>query len=299
MQKGGSSRFHAGNADIEFLDPPPSNSWTILSIISVVEVAVMQLAHFLPFFEVTGDGDRSVTRSRSANFGLLSSRRKIIYSAQDTYANVRDQSAVQLEVAMRSLWDRFFDLFVTGDPSNAGEFAGLEQIVRGAAFEEQILDARGDVLTAGMIDHAQQLVGQGGAFKGVIYTSPRGLAEICWAIRAAGSLPQELPVELPGGDGSPKCVLMTHVNGWLVVPSESVPAEVFKGKTVTTIWFLKIGPGHLHGIVPASTGRNIMIRVRSTNLIEKSAIRYDLTFPAGIAVTEVNDIAVIRNVLVR
>lgn len=287
------------------------------------QVRVTQLAHFLRFTEVDGNLERwattallpiappigfgaalteqtTVPQSRTYDFGMLATARTVSYSTQDTQSNVNDQAAVQLEMAVRNLWYGFWTLFITGNPANPGEFAGLEFIINGAAFAGQIIDVAGAPLTTRMLDRAQRLVKQGDNFGGIIYTSERGYVEIRQAFLSTGILPQELPVMVPDGYGGMKRVSIMHVNGWLVTWSDFVPTVQVGQNLVTNIWFLRLGtnPG-IHGIVPASTGRSSMIVVRSTILTTTSATRYDLTFPVGISVPSVTDIAVLRNVLVQ
>lgn len=283
---------------------------------------VTQLVHFFRFFEVDGDTERwattsalptalpigfgqplteqtTVPASRTYSFGQIATAREVLYNTQDLQSNVNDQSEVQLRMALQNLHYGFWRLFILGNPANPGEFAGLDSIISGAAFAGQIVDALGLALTTRMLDRAQRRVRTGDNFEGFIYTSPQGYVEIRQAFLGSGTLPQEVAVTVPDGNGGFKAVSMMHVNGWLVTWSDFVPTETFGANTVTKIWFLKLGARRIHGIVPSSTGQRSMIRVRSTILTQTSALRYDLTFPVGISVPSVSDIAVIRNVLVQ
>ncbi|KAF0245036.1 MAG: hypothetical protein FD180_1973 [Planctomycetota bacterium] len=282
---------------------------------------VIQPAHFLPFFEVPGDSERwsttaailpasalpfcapiadqtTVPVARSYSFGELATSRIVCYGTQDLQSNVNDQSAVQLEMACRQLLYGFFRLLFIGNPVNPGEFIGFDNIITGAAFAGQIVDALGLALTTRLLDRAQRRPKSGDNFDGYICTSAQGYIEIRQAFLASGTLPQEVAVVVPDGNGGLKTVTMMHVNGWLVMWTDFVPIEQFQGSTVTKIWFFKFGRRHIHGIVPASGGRRSMFKIRST-LSQGSGIRYDVVFPVAISVPAVSDIAVISNVLVQ
>ncbi len=282
---------------------------------------VIQLAHFFPFFEVPGDSERwsttvavppasplpfcgpiadqtTVPAARSYSFGEVATSRVVCYGTQDLQSNVNDQSAVQLEIACRQLLYGFFRLLNVGNAANAGEFAGLDNIITGAAFAGQIVDALGLPLTTRMLDRAQRRVKSGDNLEGIVMTSAQGYIEIRQAFLGAGTLPQEVPVVVPDGNGGLKTVSMMHINGWLVIWSDFVPIEQFQATTVTKIWFLKLGRRHFHGIVPASGGRRSMFKIRSS-LSQGSGIRYDVVFPCAISVPSVSDIAVVQNVLVQ
>lgn len=282
---------------------------------------VIQPAHFLPFFEVSGDSERwsttvaippasplpfcgpiadqtTVPAARSYSFGEVATSRVVCYGTQDLQSNVNDQAAVQIEMATRQVLYGFFRLLFVGNPANPGEFIGFDNIITGAPFAGQIVDALGLALTTRLLDRAQRRIKAGDNFEGMIWTSAQGYIEIRQAFLASGTLPQEVSVAVPDGNGGLKTISMMHVNGWLVSWTDFVPIEQFQGSTVTKIWFVKLGRRHIHGIVPASSGTRSMFKVRST-LSQGSGTRYDVVFPVAISVPAVTDIAVISNVLVQ
>ena len=149
---------------------------------------VIQPAHFLPFFEVPGDSERwsttaailpasalpfcgpiadqtTVPIARSYSFGELATSRIVCYGTQDLQSNANDQSAAQLEMAFRQLLYGFFRLLFIGNPANPGEFIGFDNIITGAAFAGQIVDALGLALTTRLLDRAQRRLKSGDNFE--------------------------------------------------------------------------------------------------------------------------------------
>jgi len=280
---------------------------------------VIQLSHRLPFFEVDGDTERwgttaalpsatpqafggpyieqtTIPVTRTYSFGYIGTSRTVNHATQDLQSNVNDQAAVQLEMGVRNLLYEFWRQFILGITATPGEFQGLDNIINQPGFAGQIINAAGVALTTSQLDRALRLIGQGDGFADVIYTSTKGYNAIREAFFARGGVPQHKEFEVPDGNGGTKLMSVTHVDGVPVLWSDFVPLET--GDTRTKVWILKLGQDHVHGIVPASTGKHSMIKIRSTVQPGVSVAEYQLNFPVGISVPSVKDIAMIKDIAV-
>lgn len=280
---------------------------------------VTQLAALLPFTEVAGNEERwAVARPlgpastlgyggpplpeqttqpfpRVFTFGNLGTARDVNWSTQDLQSAQNDQTALQIAKAARQLHYKFWELFITGNPATPGEFAGLDLIVSNPAFALQVNDLAGAPVTTVDLDNALKGVRSDEGSVTCVYTSGAGITAIDEAFVARGTYPAlagHADRTIARQWASQRC---TSVFGVPALWSDLVP--VIPGPPdLTDIWFLKLGPGHLHGITPPRRRADTMVQVRSRSLgATTPATRHDITWPVGLSVPVTTDLFVIKN----
>lgn len=233
---------------------------------------------------------------------------RVHYKAQDVFSNVNDQFAVQLANAVREDLYRFWKTFENGDASaNQHEFDGLHRIVDPA----NVIDLQGRALSLEDLARAKGRVRSNDGRCVVMCTCDYGRQAVLAAHNVRGVQAHYQMMEFPspaGGfkqeqvltyDGAPLFINdLNEAYGWNghelgdVIPPESLqdhdPCE-----TAMNIWFFVLGPGNLHGIMPAKA-RSII--VRSTILADASTLVGHATMAAGIALGSLGALACLKNV---
>jgi len=249
--------------------------------------------------------------NRVHRFAEIATQFRVCYKAQDIFSsNVNDQVAVQMALGVRELLYKFWTLFERGDASaNPDEFNGLHQIVHPA----NVMDLQGRELRTVDLHWAKERVHSNDGRCVVIFTSPVGKIAILEAIYARGASPdyEEMQFPRPGGgfkteqvlkfDGAP--VYVNDLNQMFEYKAQKVgqlvPCERLHQydchDLATHIWFFIMGPGNLHGIMPAMA-RNII--TRSTILPDASTLVYHLIMAIAIALGSAAALSVIKNVTV-
>ncbi len=246
--------------------------------------------------------------NRAHPLAEIATQFRVCYKAQDIFSsNVNDQVAVQMALAVRELLYQFWTLFERGDATaNPDEFDGLHRLVHSG----NLIDLQGRGLHTVDLHRAKELVRSNDGRGVVIFTSSVGKIAILEALYARGAHPhyEEMQFPTPGGgfrteqvlkfDGAP--VYVNDLNQVFecqaqkigrLVPCESLPK--YEGYDLATnIWFFILGPGNLHGIMPAMAPNII---VRSTILPDASTLVYHLTMPIALALGSIAALAVIKN----
>jgi hypothetical protein len=257
---------------------------------------------------IPDDTKRPNDPNRVHRFAQLATQFRVCYKAQDIFSsNVNDQVAVQMALAVRELLYKFWTLFERGDASaNPDEFDGLHRLVHPA----HVRDLKGRPLETLDLHWAKEQVRSNDGRCAVIFTGPVGKIAILEALYARGANPDYEEMEFPnpaGGvrteqvlkfDGAPVYVndlnqVFACRSGKLgnLVPYEALHEHDWH-ELASHIWIFIMGPGNLHGIMPAMA-RNVV--VRSTILPDASTLVYHLTMPIAIALGSVAAIAVIKN----
>ncbi len=247
-------------------------------------------------------------QNRVHRFAEIATHFRVCYKAQDVFSsNANDQVAVQMALAVRELLYQFWTLFERGDSaSNPDEFDGLQRLVHPG----NVIDLQGRALRTVDLHRAKERVRSNDGRCVAIFTSSIGKIAILEALYARGTKPdyEDMQFPRPGGgsrteqvlkfDGAP--VFVNDLNQVFeykgdkvrgLVPCESL--SQYEGYDLAThIWFFILGPGNLHGIMPAMA-RNVI--VRSTILPDASTLVYHLAMPVAIALGSAAALSVIKN----
>jgi len=249
--------------------------------------------------------------NRAHTLAEIATQFRVCYKAQDIYSsNVNDQVAVQMALAVRQLLYQFWTLFERGDASaNPDEFDGLHRLVH----PENVIDLQGRGLRTVDLHWAKELVRSNDGRGVVIFGSSVSKIAIAEALLARGAQPdyEEMQFPTPGGgfrkervlkfDGAP--VYVNDLNQVFEYRENTIGNPVaFESlrrhdlyELATHIWFFVMGPGNLHGIMPAMA-RNIM--TRSTILPDASTLVYHLTMAIALALGSGGALSVLRNVTI-
>lgn len=249
--------------------------------------------------------------NRAHPISEIATQFRVCYKAQDIFSsNANDQVAVQMALAVRELLYQFWTLFERGNVSaNPDEFDGLDRLVHPG----NVIDLQGRGLRTVDLHRVKELVRSNDGRGVVIFTSSVGKIAILEALYARGAHPdyEEMQFPAPGGgfrseqvlkfDGAP--VYVNDLNQVFECQGQEVRGPVaceilpkYEGHDLATnIWFFILGPGNLHGIMPAMA-RNII--VRSTILPDASTLVYHLSMPIALALGSAAGLAVIKNATV-
>lgn len=283
---------------------------------------VTQLAGIFPFEEVDGNEERwpvtgplataasfgfggpalpeqtTVPSARVYTYGNLGTARVVNWSTEDLQSAQNDQAQEQVSKAARQLHYKFWELFITGNPVTPGEFAGLDVIVGDPAFAGQINDKLATPVTTIDLDNALKGVRSDEGSVTCVYTSSEGITAINEAFIARGVYPPLTNCSYLNAAGQQASRPCTSVFGVPALWSNKVP--IIPGPPdLTDIWFFKLGPTNIHGIVPPLRGANTMIKIHETSLGDtEPSTRYDVTWPVGLSVPHITDLFVIKNVAI-
>ena len=232
----------------------------------------------------------------------LATRFCLSYQDQDVFsASVNDQVEVQHRLAIRRLHYRFWSDFENGR-SSLGQFPGLSELVS----ERQMIDLQHRPLTLEDLDCAKELVRTHDGRNTVILTDSLGKRAINAAHWQRGVSPPSVALHehCPcdgtthwslAFDGAPVYVNDPGELGESDTAGGGEETPVTKSQGVTDVWFLALGSGGLHGIVPPLEDGS-MFRVRQTEDPRSASTVFDITFPVGLALASDSAIAVVRNV---
>ncbi len=263
-----------------------------------------------PCAPIPEDTKRPNDPNRVHRLALLATHFRVCYTAQDIFSsNVNDQVAVQMALAVRELLYQFWTLFERGDASaNPDEFDGLRRLVDPA----NVIDLQGRELRLEDLDRAKQCVRTDDGRHVTIFTSGLGDRIVRAAHYVRGLAPHYMDMEFPCPDGLGKTVQVLSFDGapvyvndlnqvveWteegpgaLLAPEDKFRFDGFDPPLATHIWFLALGPGKLHGIMP-ERARNII--ARSTLLADASTLVYHLTMPVAMARGSAASVSVLTN----
>lgn len=234
----------------------------------------------------------------------LATRFCLSYQDQDVFsASVNDQIEVQHRLAIRRLLYRFWTDFENGKPS-LGQFAGLNELVD----DRRVVDLDHQPLTLEDLECGKELVRSHDGRGTVILTDSPGKRAINSAHWQRGvsppsvALSEQCPCEgnthwSLAFDGAPVYVndpreLVDSCSG-----GAGTQASPARARGATDVWFLALGSGGLHGIVPPLEDDS-MFRVRRTEDHDRGSTVFDVTFPVGLALASASAVAVVRNVAV-
>ena len=267
---------------------------------------------------IAEDTKHPIDPNRAYSFAEIATQFRISYKAQDLFSsNANDQVAVQMALAGRELLYKFWTLFESGnampqDNGNRGdEFDGLLQLVAPV----NVIDLAGEPLTLEALDAAKERIRSKDGRGSVIYTSSIGKRAIHAAYWTRGLNPDYTEIDSPcpdnefgiervlAFDGAPVYIndlnqvslLKSGRADTIVAPEKVQELNGLTPALTTNIWFMTLGEGNLHGIMPAHAQSII---VRSTILADASTTVYHLTMPVGIALGSAGALSVLRNVAI-
>jgi hypothetical protein len=239
----------------------------------------------------------TVPEERVYTFGNLGTARVLNWSTQDLQSTQLDQRGEQVEKAARQLQYKFWELFITGDPVNPGEFKGLDLIMADPAFAAQTQDKGGAAVTTFDLDNALKAIRSDDGSVTCVYTSPQGISAINEAFIARGVFAPLTTCSYMNFAGQMATRPCTSVFGVPALWSDFVPFKP-DPKFTTDIWFFKLGAEHIHGIIPPLNGASTMLKIRETSLgATEPATRIDITWPVALSVPRPSDVFVIRDAL--
>lgn len=251
--------------------------------------------------------------NRTHRFAEIATHFRVCYKAQDVFSsNVNDQVAVQMALAIRELLYKFWTLFEIGDSSaNPEEFDGLLRLVDSS----NVIDLNYRGLTLEDLDRAKEMVRANDGRCVVTFTSSIGKRAIHAAHWNRGISPayEMMAWTRPNGTTRKEQVLkfdgaVVYINdlnqmydckdepGKAISPEHALKLDGFDPPVATNIWFFATGRGNLHGIMPANSKSNII--VRSTIHPDGSFLVYHLAMPAGIALGSASALSVIKNAVI-
>jgi hypothetical protein len=244
----------------------------------------------------------TVPEERVYTFGNLGTARVVNWSTQDLQSSpidpaqqpssLRDQTQEQIAKAARQLHYKFWELFITGNPATPGEFAGLNTILAGAAFAGRTVAKAGTAITLPELDAYIRTITSGDNRNVAILASNFGAVMLNNLFNAAGLYSPPVACSYMDFGGRQITRMCQSAFGIPVFWNTAVPVTPGPpGQTISDLYFLNLGAGHIRGIIPPLNGASTMIKIRETSLgATEPATRYDITFPIGVDVPSTADL---------
>ncbi|SDY29331.1 hypothetical protein [Thermoactinomyces sp. DSM 45892] len=198
----------------------------------------------------------------------------VSYTGQDVYSDTNNLLQVEHDSAIRQLLYRFSKELQNGSDG----FLGFKQLIS----LENSVDLRGATLTLEDLDRAKGKIRIRNGESGIIITNEPGYR----LIRKAYYNRNILPPEVNGH---------TVFDGWLIYINDMQPLNCNDSEPTTNIWFVTLGPGGMHGIIPESVGGNMFV-TRQTSQADQSQTVVSVTWPVGLALGSQGALSGILNV---